>query len=461
MDAAVILASNIVNTKYEDIPAEALEMSKKLTLDILATAIAGSTAVGCRELVGLIKEWGGTEESTIIAYGCKVPAPNAAQANATMSHALEYDDTHDVTTLHVSTTVVPTALAMAERKGKLSGKEFLSAVTSGLDLSLRMSGATKPKTGLFYDGWWNTSLYGYFSAAATAGKILGLDEEKMVNAFGIAYEQASGTIQCAFESALTKRMCPGFAARGGTVSALMAERGITGARNSLQGKAGLYTIFFSGGCDLDFLTSDLGKRFEGVNISFKPYPCCRLNHHFIDAALTLMKRHTLKPQDIAEVTAFVGQMVYDFICTPLKVKRKPRTVIDAQFSLPWAVATAIVRGKVLIEDFTAKAIKDATVIGMAHKVTPKLDDDLTGVRMIEPAIVEIRTNDGEVFSERVDFPYGSPQNPVDWEYIADKLRDCSLYAAKPIAKSNLEEVIEMVKHLEESDNVSSIIRLLS
>jgi 2-methylcitrate dehydratase PrpD len=461
VDAAIILSRNVVNTKYEDIPADALEVSKKLVLDIIATTLGGGKARGCEELVRLIQDWGGKKESTILGYGYRVPAPNAAQANASMAHALDYDDTHDGNIVHASVVVVPVCLAVAEMKEGVSGKEFITAVTLGLDLSTRLSGATKFKTDLLYDGWWNTSLYGYFSAAASAGKILKVDEEKMVNAFGIAYEQAGGTMQCSLEAALTKRMCPGFAARGGIVSALMAQRGITGAKNSLEGKAGLFTIFYSGGCDREYLIRDLGRKFEGANLSLKPYPTCRANHPAIDATLNLVHEHAIKPEDVQEVTVSVGRGAYTFTCTPLELKRKPKTIVDAQFSLPWTVATAIVHNKVVIKDFSDEAIKDQQVIEIAQKVTPKLDDNLTVAVGVEPEIVEIKTGDGRLLSKRVDFPYGHPKKPMSWDSLVDKLKDCALYATKPISMTKLRKIVDAVMGIEKMDNVKSIVEFLS
>jgi 2-methylcitrate dehydratase PrpD len=239
----------------------------------------------------------------------------------------------------------------------------------------------------------------------------------------------------------------------------MAEKGITGAKNSLEGEGGLYNVYHRGAYAPNALRADLGKKFEGIGVCFKPYPCCRANHAAIDATLELMRNYALKPEEVAEVTVFTG-IAGEVCCMPLEVKRNPRTTVDAQFSIPWTVATAIIRGKVLMRDFTAEAIRDHTVLQMAQRVTPKLDDNLS-IGVVDPVIVEIKTNDGRVLSKRVDFPYGSPQNPVSWESIADKLSDCASYSAKPISKDNLGKVVEMVKRLEEIDNVGSLIRLLA
>jgi 2-methylcitrate dehydratase PrpD len=462
MDAAITLAKNIVNVKYDDIPDKVLEITKKQILDILSCIIGGSTMPACKEMLELIRDWGGKEESTIFVHGYKVPVHICALINSTMGDALDYDDTHDTSGVHSGTTVIPACFAISERKGRVSGKEFLTSVSVGIDLVHRMGLSTKCNTYKTFgpwNGWEITPLYGFFGAAASAGKILGLDEEKMINAFGIAYAQASGNAQCVLDGALTKRVQPGFATSGGLLSALMAEKGITGAKNSFEGLGGLYNVYHRGAYDPNPLTAELGKKFEGINVCFKPYPCCRATHTSIDATLKLMQKYLVKPAEIAKVTVFTGSS--NEVCIePLESKRNPRTIVDAMFSIPWAVSVALVRGKVLINDFRTEALKDRSILQMTQKVTPKIDTNLS-IGLVDPSIVEVKTRDGRFFSERVDFSYGSPQNPISWEFITTKLEDCAYYSAKPISKNNLEKVVEMVKNMEMVDNVCSIIRLLS
>jgi 2-methylcitrate dehydratase PrpD len=197
MNAEYALAKNLLTVNYRDIPREVTEHTKKQVLDILGVMLGGSSRPGVKELAGLIQEWGGKEESTLFCYGNKVPAPNAAQVNATMGHALDYDDTGDGPT-HPSVVIVPTALAMAEYKGKINGKNFIAAVALGVDMMCRLGQAFRlgqhgiPMCGHPGGGWNLTTLYGYRAAAGTAGRILGLDEKKLVNAMGIAYHQCSG-----------------------------------------------------------------------------------------------------------------------------------------------------------------------------------------------------------------------------------------------------------------------------
>ena len=303
MDATKALADNFVRVRYEDLPGEVVEHTKKQALDILGVALGGSSKAGIKELAGIVTDWGGKPESTIFCSGKKVPAPNAAQVNAAMAHALDYDDTGDGPT-HQSVITVPTALAMAERQGKVSGKEFITAVALGADLMGRLGQAfrsgkkTATVGGHPGSGWHLTALYGYFAAAGIAGRLMGLDEEKILNALGIAYHQSAGNGQCVTEGALTKRMGPGFSVRGGITAALMAEKGITGAHEALEGEVGLFNLYHKGEYDPKPLTAELGKRFTGINALMKPYPCCKGTHAYVALAETMVKKHDIKPGEI-------------------------------------------------------------------------------------------------------------------------------------------------------------------
>jgi len=455
-DASVNLARMVVTTGYPDLPGQVVEATKLDILDTLATLVAGSGSPGCREVVDLISQWGGREEATVLVYGTKAPSVWAALANTTMAHALDYDDTHDKAVMHAGVVVIPSALAVAEGR-RVSGKEFIAAVALGVDVACRLALAAPLSP--IQSGWMHSPLYGHFASAAAAGKILQLDEESLINAFGIAYAQAAGNMQCIADAALTKRIQPGFAAQDGIMAVLMSQSGITGARNSLEGEAGLYKVYYQGDYDPLPLTQALGQDFEIVNLSFKPYPSCRYTHPFIDAALQLAKEHDLNAEDIKNITVYVGQSPHP-ICEPLEVKCNPRTIVDAQFSIPYTVAVALVKRKVGIADFTPEAITHSEVIQVANKVTPKLDTRLSS-RVITPAIIEVELYDGKRYRAEVEYPKGHPQNPLSMEDISDKLKDGISYAAKLISTQQIEDVIQIIKHLDEVDDVSVIAKLLS
>ena len=464
MDAAYSFAKHLVNTKYEDIPGPAIEAAKKEILDLLGVAMGGSSKQGVKELLELIAEWGGKEEGTVLCFGNRVPAPNAAQVNATMGHALDYDDTGDGP-VHCSVVIVPTCLAAAERKGKVSGKEFVSAVALGVDMHCRLGagfrgGVRGPTPGGHPGaGWHLTPVYGFIAAAGVSGRIFGLDENKMINALGIAYHQCAGNGQAVVDGALTKRMGPGFAARGGMVAALMAEKGITGAPNCLEGECGLFTLYHQGKYDSNALTADLGKVYKGTNVEMKPYPCCKGTHGYVEATMSLVKKHNIVPGDVREIMITCpGQGA---LSIPLEVKAHPRNLVDSQFSIPWAVAVVIARKRAGIADFTEEAIASRDILDVADKI--KLDaSGEGGPGAMTKSGVRITMRNGQTYSASAfgQAP-GGPQEPLPFSVYENKFRDCVSYSVKKLSDKTVDTVIQLVKDLERVDDVREIISLLS
>jgi len=462
-DAAFALAKNVVNVKYEDIPEEVVESTKKSILDTLGVLVAGSgLEPGCRRVVELVKGGGGREESSILVFGGKVPTQMAAFANGAMVHALDYDDVIDDAVVHPTAATLPAALAVAELVGKVSGKELITAVTLGNDLITRMSLAlTQSSQGYKHiTGWHMNTTFGAYSSAAAAGKLLGLDKDKMADALGIAFMHTGGSFQINYSDGVgITPLYDCFLSQAGVLSALMAQRGITGVKDCLQSKAGVYNLYFRGEYDPSYLTDKLGERFEGINMGFKLWPTCRCTHVYITATLDLIRKHGIHPEDITEVIATVGDWGQN-LCLPLEERRKPETGMFAGLSIPFTVAAAIAKGEVNIGTFTPELLKDPATLAVAQKVVPKYDPQFN-VPGIPPAIVEIKTKSGEAYSERVDFPYGHPKNPITIDDLVKKFRDCVSYSAKPIPREKSDKAIEFMLSLEEIDDVSQMIELFT
>jgi 2-methylcitrate dehydratase PrpD len=243
------------------------------------------------------------------------------------------------------------------------------------------------------------------------------------------------------------------------MAVMMAQKGITGAKNVLEGRYGLFNVYHRGEYNPEVLTASLGEKYEVVDLSFKPYPCCRNDHPSIDATIALLHEHKIKTEEVESVTIRVSSGAVKALCEPLDIKRNPRTIVDAQFSIPWAVAVALAYGKVGLDAFTEQAIKDRAILSLSNKVTPKLEESLNK-RGVTPAIVEIKTKDGKVYSKRVDNPYGSPENPMSMDAICEKFRDCASHAARPMSKDDVEKIIQLVSRLETVSDVKQVVRLL-
>lgn len=454
MDASFALARSIASTRFEDLPADAVAAAKTDILDTLGAALASSKLTpDPRKVVALVMEAGGNEESTILGFGGRVPSWMAAFANGAMAHAMEYDDFHEAAAVHAGVAVVPASLAVAERLGNVDGKRLITAVVLGIDLSCRMSLAASggPK------GWHPSTLYGYFGAAAAASSILGLDTEHLQNALGIAYSQAAGNFQALDDDTPSMRLQPAFSSKGGVLSALLAQKGITGATNSLEGEFGLYNVYHKGRYNPSVLTSELGKRFEITNLSFKLYPSVRGTHASIDAALQLVHQHNILPGEVESITVFKNPASATRLSEPLDRMRRPTNVLEAQHNLLFTVATAVVKRKAGLTEFLPEAISDPAVLEMAQKVTVQ---GSTEFPTFFPAAVEIRMKSGETHSLRVDHPSGSPENPISREDLVQKFMECASRAVKPPHVEYLKKVVEMVMNLEGVKDAGSIVRLL-
>ena len=455
MDIMETLVKNIAGIKFEDLPSEAVETAKKGIADTIGTMIAGSSVEGSQLLVDHIREWGGHKESTIVVFGGKAPCNLAAQANGAMARALEIDDVTDFFPLHPSASIVPTCLAIAERHGKINGKEFITAVALAQDLIIRMALANKLDP--ISSGRYN--LFKIFPSTGAAGKLLGLDEEGLLNAMGIAFSQMVGDGQAAGDGVMTSYIQQGTAAKSAIESALLAQAGITGTRNVLQGQRGFYNAF-EPNPNLEALTSDLGEKFMGVEIAVKFYTACRGTHEAIDLALDMTSQTKIDPKEIGEILVYVNEPIYNLVCHPLDRKRHPKTLVDAQFSVPYTVAAAIIRGDVFIDEINDQAIKDPNILELANKVTPIVDNNRQTDLIIGSTIMEIKTKNGKKFSKEIQFPRGNPKNPVTMEEVIEKFHKCVNYSIRPFPKENIDKIVDLLYNLEQLEEVTQLTQLL-
>ncbi len=298
-DPACALAQHVCRTGYADLPASAVESARRDILDTFGCMLGGSGSPGIGELFAVVSRWGGLPESRVLLRGVSVPAPQAALLNASMGHALDFDDTLDTGgSIHPGVSVLGAVLALCDSLGGATGKELLLAVALGLDVSCRVALASTVDR-----GWHRTAAMGVFGAAAAAGKLLRLTPEQMLAAFGIAYSHAAGNRQCILDGALTKRMQAGQAASAGVFSAVLAQTGFTGAHNIFSGRFGFFELYQPNGYDASVLLRDLGTAFRGEALSYKPYPCGRPLHAAIDAALSARAQLQIENAgDIAAVT---------------------------------------------------------------------------------------------------------------------------------------------------------------
>jgi len=466
VDAGLVLADYICESKYEDLPLEVVGKTKESILDTLGIMIGGTgTDRRCGDIVQMVKEGGGKAESSILVFGGKVPSFMAAFANGTMTHILNYADVLPGHALHPTPVTLPAALAAAERMGNVTGKEFIVAVAMGVDLSVRMALAVKQSESSYAYDWHMTPVVGTFSSAAAAAKLLRLNKGQLADALGHALLQAAGTIQMNWSGDVGIcyfRDC--FPAKAGMLSALLAERGITGIRDCLESTAGFYNLYFKGKCKRSFLVDNLGKDFGASYISFKPFPVSGAVSSYIAAALDYVRENEVNPGEIEQITVFYYDDYSKTLCEPIEYKRKPPDYMAASLSVPFVVANAIVKKQVGIDSFSAEGIKDPQVLELTAKVKTEYAPQFRNIQAMEgarPGIISIMTKKGRATTKKVDFAYGHPKNPMNKNDLLAKFRDCVSHAARPISKENVEKAIDMVLRLEEIDDIRQLVTLLT
>jgi 2-methylcitrate dehydratase PrpD len=410
--------------------------------------LGGSGSPGIDELFAVISRWGGIEESRVLLHGVRLPAPQAALLNASMGHALDFDDTLDTGgSIHPGVSAFGAALAACDSLGGVTGKDLLTAVALGLDVSCRIALASTVDR-----GWHRTAAMGVFGAAAAAGKLLRLTAEQMLAAFGIAYSHAAGNRQCILDGALTKRMQAGQAASAGVFSAVLAQTGFTGARNIFNGRFGFFELYQPNGYDASVLLRDLGTAFRGEALSYKPYPCGRPLHAAIDAALAARAQLQIeRADDIATVTIEADPAVHSDQFERGLAKRRPTQVVEAQFAQPFLVATALVHDKVGI----------AEVDGLGNPSVLALSDRIAGMaregrRKGSLSITVVRTDGRTVTVEATD-PIGSPERPLTDAQFEAKFRDCAGNAVRPLSSASVDAALGAIARLEDLSDARQLI----
>ena len=439
-DPALTLAQHVCRTGFAGLPDSAVESARRDILDTFGCMLGGSGSPGIGELFSVISGWGGREESRVVLRGVRLPAPQAALLNASMGHALDFDDTLDTGgSIHPGVSVLGAALAVCDSLGGgVTGKDLLLAVALGLDVSCRIALASTVDR-----GWHRTAAMGVFGAAAAAGKLLGLTPDEMLAALGIAYSHAAGNRQCILDGALTKRMQAGQAASAGVFSAVLARTGFTGARNIFNGRFGFFELYQPNGYDPSVLLRDLGTAFRGEALSYKPYPCGRPLHAAIDAALAARTRLAIeRAEDIAAVTIEADPAGHSDQFERGPAKRRPTQVVEAQFAQPFLVATALVHGKIGITE--VDGLSDPSVLALSDRIVGNARNG----RGKGSLSITVQHANGRAATIEAADPIGSPGKPLSDAQFEAKFRDCAGNAVRPLSDARVDVALEAIKRLE-------------
>lgn len=431
-DAIYTLVDYCLNTRFEDLPADVVQATRIQILDTVAVALPALDAAGIKELYAFSREAGGKPESLVLGTSVRLPTESAARLNAAMAAAIEYDDTYEPSLMHASCVTVPVALACADLVGGVSGKELITTVAVGTDLACRLSRAGSPGISPFIVGWDPTPMYGVLSATLVAARLLRLNREQTVSAVGLAYHQLSGNAQAAVDGSHSKRLGSGTAAYAGVLSARLAQRGVIGSTNVLNGPKGLFKQYHGGKVDTDALLGGLGKQYLGPDIAPKPYPCCRGGHVAIDGALELTRRHDIRAEAIEQIRIYSPPAEMMLLGLPLEKKQSPQSVAEAQFSNPWMVAVAIIDRDVGLRHFTEQALQRSDLRSLAKRAVTIEDKSLVrpdgGPGFVR---LEIQLRNGHTHSTEVRYAKGDPKNPMTAMEYQRKVFECTDAAGMP------------------------------
>ncbi|MBW1713002.1 MAG: MmgE/PrpD family protein [Deltaproteobacteria bacterium] len=419
-------ADFVTGLKFQDLPPEVVGQAKKLILDLIGVALAGQATMEFPRLViDYVSQMGGKPEATVIGLGHKVPAANAALANAASAHALDMDDGHRFGAVHPGTVVIPAALAAAELGGA-GTRELIAGVVAGYEVMIRLAKAINPSS--LNRGFHATGVTGPLGAAAAAALILGLDRDQTVGAFGLAGLQGSGVLQVNHDSlgAKVKPINPAKAAQSGLLSALLALKGARGPLMIFEGRDGFLQAL-SDQVQEEELRAGLGRVYEIMNTYLKLYAACRHAHAAVDAARSLWAGAGRRPEEIERITVETYPAAIR-----LAGIAAPATPSAARFSTQFAVALAVIAGGAGADRFTEEEVADQALQGLAGKVELVESNHWARLYPVQRgATVTVTLRDGQKLSAQVALAKGEPENPADWEEIRAKFTANSALALEP------------------------------
>jgi len=454
------VAEFVVNTQLSEIPGGTLELGRKSILDGLGLALSGSKAETAALIQQYTKSLGcGAGGAAVLGSSEKLPARFAALANGIAIHVDDFDDTQLAAAkdrvygllVHPTVCVLPAALATAEVAGR-SGKDLLLAYQVGVEVECKIAEAISPRH--YEDGFHSTGTCGVFGSTTACARLKGLDLIHTARAFAIAASQAAGLRENF--GTMMKPFQAGHATESGVVAADLAAIGWTGAEQILEAERGFFHAY-GGTYDPSAIADRLGKpwTFQNPGVSIKPFPSGSLTHPGMTELLRLIRRNSINAADVEQVEVGTNHNMLNTL-----IHHRPTTGLQAKFSMEFCMAILLLEGKADQTDFTDAVANRRDVQEMISRVrfytAPEAEkagyDKMT-------TILKITLKDGRIISGRADFGKGSPTNPMSYDEVAEKFLGCAAFAEWPVSKAN--QVIEMVRKLEDVSDIRTLTALLS
>ena len=415
------LARFALGLSYDQIPAAVVTRAKHLILDSVGIALASTQYPFAAVSLAAMEELG-SGASPVIGIGRKLALRDAVFMNGILVHGLDFDDTHSRGVIHGTSSSFPCALALTDRDDN-DGKALLMAYVAAMEVATRLGAVAKG--GFHQVGFHPTGLVGAFGCTLAAARILGLDVDQATMAQGITLSMASGSLEFLEDGSWTKRMHPGWAGVVGITAATLAKHGFVGPRGAYDGRFGLYASHlgkYFEQADFDLATESLGRSWQINEVAVKPIPACHFTHAAADAAAVLRKEHCLAAKDIRRVRVRVPQEVVKTVCEPVANKRNPANSYDAQFSIPYIVATGLTKGRFTLAELEDDALNDKAVLDLASRVDYEIDEGSTFPRHYTGEVV-VETADGRTLRHREGVNRGCADRPLSNDEVVSKFFD--------------------------------------
>ena len=443
---------------YDALPEAVRATVRAVALDCMGVALAANTlGVGVPQLLAWARGAGGAPQASLIGLPDRLPAAAAAMVNGGMAHALNFDDTTAVGSGHLGPVTLPTAFAAAELGGGLSGEEFVVALAAGMELMSRIGASLAGAGGAYTEAKPQpTQMPGCFAAAMSAARALRLSTEETHSALGLAFMQASGGRQPVLEGRPAKAVYAAFSCQSGMLSALLAREGLQGDCDAFEGAAGFFPTYYGGAFDRAVMSRGLGEEWLLLNVGLKPWPTTGVAHVFIEAAANIHAAHRPSPSAVARVVVRGEPHIRTF-CEPAEVRRNPQSPVEAEDSVIFAVARALVTGGVTLADLqpTPQGLFREDALRVAGLVEYEIDESLW-----KSGVVEVELESGETLVERVDAPLGHRDNPLGAAERRRKFRDCAVHAAASLDDDAIGEIIAAAERLDALPDAAALLPLL-
>jgi 2-methylcitrate dehydratase PrpD len=447
------LADWTAGLRYEDLPQDVVSTTRLRVMDVIGLALAGAETEFGSSVRSAALAAASPGPCRMLGTGDRAAVTAAAMANGAFPQALEYDDTHNESIVHMSSPAVAAALALSEVR-PVSGKELITAVALSNEVSCRVGVVS---AGEFHRrGFHPTALFAPFGVTSLACRLLGLNVQQTANAAGICGSFSAGLLECWVDGTQTKFLHSGWAAQSGIMAAYFAQGGMTGPAAVFEGRFGLFASHVQdphARRDFSRITNELGRHWDSRNASFKPFPAAHVIHAYIDALLRLREVHGVRTEDIESIVCPVAAFIVPIVCEPLEEKLAPLSDSHGRVSLQYTLAEVFHRGELGKNAYASDSRRDPAILGLAKRVRYRVDPAFPGPGRFKGA-VEVRLKDGRVLNEVEEHNRGSAENPMSYDELRAKFDE---NASGFLSKERRNRLAENIAALENLTDAKALI----